>query len=94
MHPLSNQACAAPSRCTNGHSNLVQELDKPKTATAKGHSFCTTQPEHLSLHSNKCVNNHPKTCNCEISTVCCTVCTVRTKICMQLESPQLCRELN
>ena len=35
--------CAAPSRCTNGHSNLVQELDEPKTATAEAPQF-SAQP--------------------------------------------------
>ena len=35
--------CATPGRCTNGHSNLVQELDEPKTATAEAPQF-SAQP--------------------------------------------------
>ena len=74
-----------------GTATLSKNWTNPKLLLRRLHSFCTTQPEHLSLHSNRRVDNHPKNCNCEISTVCCTVCTVRTKICMQLESPPLCR---
>ena len=85
--------CATPSRCTTGHNNLVQELDDTHKHCNCGDSTvnCATQPGHLSLHNNRRVNKHPKNCTCEISTVCCTVCTVRTKICMQLKCPPFCR---
>ena len=92
MYPSSNQALRqTPVVAPTGTTTLSRNWTNPKLQLRKLHSFCTTQLGHLSLHNNRRVDNHPKNCNCEISTVCCTVCTVRTKICMRLESPPLCR---
>ena len=42
-HGSTVEPSMAPSHCTNGHSNLVQELDEPKTATAEAPQF-SAQP--------------------------------------------------
>ena len=73
MDPKSNQALRGPQ-------SLHQRAQQPCPRTGRTQNchcggstvFCTTQPEHLPLHSNRRM-------------------TVRTKICVQLESPPLCR---
>ena len=41
-----------PSRCTNGHNNLVQELDDTQNCNCGDSTvLCTTQPGHLSLQT-------------------------------------------
>ena len=99
--------CAATSERRAGRESSTGDEATPSCRkswnSSKSHpGWCITcvhhRTKHCAIPTKAPVVAQPRAqaeplqnCTCEISTVCCTVCTVRAKICMQLECRPFCR---
>ena len=75
-----------PQNAAKSPSDSEDLVDEPQLRIATAESprnSVPSEPRHLSLHNNGRVNSKAKNCTCEIPTVCCTVCTVKTCLCCQ-----------